>query len=112
MMVEVSKATTPSSPASVADLAKIFKALSDPNRLAILELLRKECGGSCRLECGEDGSTVSSIADRFDIALSTVSHHLKELKNAGLIDCVKRGQWVHCAPNAEALRRIEAFVGE
>ena len=95
---------------TVGELAKIFKALSDPNRLAILELLRKECGGSCRLEGGMDGSTVSAIADCFDIALSTVSHHLKELKNAGLIDCVKRGQWVHCAPNAEALRRIERFV--
>ncbi len=95
---------------TVEELATIFKALSDPNRLAILELLRKECGGSCRLEGGLDGSTVSAIADCFEIALSTVSHHLKELKNAGLIDCVKRGQWVHCAPNAEALRRIERFV--
>ena len=111
-MVEVSNASPQTSPAAVADLARIFKALSDPNRLAILELLRKECGGSCRLDCGDDGSTVSAIADRFDIALSTVSHHLKELKNAGLIECVKRGQWVHCAPNVEALRRIEAFVGE
>ena len=102
--------TEPAPGPRVEELAKIFKALSDPNRLAILELLRKECGGSCRLEGGEDGSTVSAIAERFDIALSTVSHHLKELKNCGLIDCVKRGQWVHCAPNGETLRRIEQFL--
>lgn len=92
------------------ELARIFKALSDPNRLAILQVLRNECGGSCRFEPGDTGNTVSEIADRFDIALSTVSHHLKELKNAGLIDCVKRGQWVYCSPKPEVLAQIREFV--
>ena len=105
--MKVSKAIQP----SIKELAKVFKALSDPNRLAILELLRNECGGSCCLAGGDEGSTVSAIADRFDIALSTVSHHLKELKSAGLVDCVKRGQWVHCAPNLAKLRQIEEFAG-
>ena len=93
-----------------AALAKIFKALSDPNRLAILQMLREECGGSCRFEPGDEGNTVSEIAKRFDIALSTVSHHLKELRNAGLIDCVKRGQWVYCSPRPEVLATIREFV--
>lgn len=92
------------------ELARIFKALSDPNRLAILQMLREECGGTCRFEPGDNGNTVSEIADRFDIALSTVSHHLKELKNAGLIECVKRGQWVYCSPRPEVLARIREFV--
>ena len=92
------------------ELAAVFKALSDPNRLAILQLLRECCGDSCRFEPGDEGETVSSIAERFDISLSTVSHHLKELRNAGLIDCVKRGQWVYCSPNPKVLAGLRDFL--
>jgi len=56
------------------------------------------------------GNSVSDIASRFDLSLSTVSHHLKELKNAGLIICEKRGQWVYCRPNPEVLKDIEGFL--
>jgi DNA-binding transcriptional ArsR family regulator len=91
------------------ELARVFKALSDPNRVAILQILRTMCGGSCAVP--EASSTVSEIACCFDLALSTVSHHLKELRNAGLIDCVKRGQWVHCSANEEALERVARFIG-
>ena len=48
--MQVSKVIQP----STKELAKVFKALSDPNRLAILELLRYECGGSCCLEGGDE----------------------------------------------------------
>ncbi|MDX1501448.1 MAG: metalloregulator ArsR/SmtB family transcription factor [Thermoanaerobaculia bacterium] len=95
---------------STAEIAAVFKALADPNRLAILQLLRECCGESCRFEPGEEGETVSEIARRFDLALSTVSHHLKELRNAGLIDCVKRGQWVYCTPNRDVLARLRTFL--
>jgi ArsR family transcriptional regulator len=91
-------------------LARIFKALSDPNRLAILELVRKRCAGGCRLSSDDEGNSVSAIAEEFDLALSTVSHHLKELRTAGLIQCEKRGQWVYCAPNEEVLKEIEGFI--
>jgi ArsR family transcriptional regulator len=92
------------------ELARIFKALSDPNRLAILQLMRERCGAGCRFPAAEEGNSVSAIAEEFDLALSTVSHHLKELRNAGLIVCEKRGQWVHCAPNEDALKKIAEFV--
>ena len=91
-------------------LAAIFKALSDPNRLAILQMLRDECGGECRFEAGGAGKTVSEIAGCCEVGLSTVSHHLKELRQAGLIDCEKRGQWVHCSPNLEALAAVKQFL--
>ena len=94
------------------DLARIFKALSDPNRLAILQLLRERCGPGCTLSDNKAGSTVSEIAAQFDIALSTVSHHIKELKNADLICCEKRGRWVCCSPNEDVLQQVEAFVKE
>ena len=71
----------------VTELATIFKALSDPNRLVILQMLLDECGGECRFEAGDGGMTVSDIASCCQVCLSTVSHHLKELWQAGLIDC-------------------------
>jgi ArsR family transcriptional regulator len=104
MMVETSKSI------DTQELAAIFKALSDPNRLAILQMLRDACGGECRFEEGELGKTVSEIAGCCEVGLSTVSHHLKELRQAGLIDCEKRGQWVHCSPNPRALAAVEQFL--
>lgn len=95
---------------AVSDLARVFKALSDENRLAIFELLRERCGPCCPISEGRTGSYVTEIAEHFDLALSTVSHHLKELRNAGLIHCHKRGQWVYCTPNYEVLERIGAFL--
>jgi ArsR family transcriptional regulator len=92
------------------ELAKIFKALSDPNRLAILQMLRDECSGECSFGADEIGKTVSEIAGCCQVGLSTVSHHLKELRQAGLIDCEKRGQRVCCSPNPKALAAVEQFL--
>ena len=91
-------------------LARVFKALGDENRLAIFQLLRKRCAGGC--EVSEDGAdrTVTEIAKEFDLALSTVSHHLKELRNAGLVICEKRGKQVHCRVNDILLHELEAFM--
>ncbi len=96
----------------VEELAKMFKALSDPNRLAILQLLRERCGPCCRVGEEEEAQSVGEIAERFDLALSTVSHHIKELRNAGLIVCTKKGKWVHCSLNSEAIDKIKQFTNE
>jgi ArsR family transcriptional regulator len=96
----------------IRDLARIFKALSDENRLAVFQLLRERCGSGCSLSEEQAGSCVSEIAEHFDLALSTISHHLKELRNAGLIVCEKRGQWVHCRPNDAVLKQVERFLQE
>jgi DNA-binding transcriptional ArsR family regulator len=92
----------------VADLAMIFKALGDPTRLAIFELVRN---------CGEDGcsdeqatDSLSNIASRFDLSLSTVSHHVKELRRAGLIRCRKQGQRLYCRVDEDVLAELERFV--
>ena len=89
-------------------LAKIFRALANPQRLAIFERL-----GQAAVRCGkgEDGTMcVCDIAGGTDLALSTVSHHLKELREAGLIRCERRGQWVYCKVNREALEKVEVFL--
>ena len=97
-------------------LAAIFKALSDRNRLAIFQTIRTcccDCGAVNDAEAPDDtGNSVSDIASRFDLSLSTVSHHLKELRTAGLIICEKRGQWVYCRPNPDVLKDIEEFLDE
>lgn len=62
------------------DLA--FKALNDPTRREILELLR------------DKDLTAGEIAARFHISAPSISHHLDLLKRAGLIDSVKKGQFV------------------
>lgn len=94
-------------------LAQVFRALSDPNRLAIFSRVRAgfEC---CAIR--DDGSleetanTVSEIAAEFDLSLSTVSHHLKELRTAGLIVCERQGQRVYCRPDPDMLEKIEEFA--
>ena len=95
------------------ELARIFKALSDTNRLAIFNTVREGFDCCTVLPDGSlerNGNTVSEIAAVFDLSLSTVSHHLKELRNAGLIVCERRGQRVYCRPDDGVLKKIEEFL--
>jgi len=92
-------------------LASVFKALGDESRMAIFQLLRKRCGTGCRVTEQGAERTVSEIAKAFDLALSTVSHHIKELRTAGLIHCEREGQRVHCSVNEDLLRELEGFFG-
>jgi len=94
----------------MTDLTKIFKALSDESRLAIYQLIRERCGSTHEASEAELNRSVSKIAEEFDLALSTVSHHLRELKNAGLIQCEKRGQRIYCSAGVEALRPVGEFL--
>jgi DNA-binding transcriptional ArsR family regulator len=93
----------------MADMARVFKALGDPSRLAIFELVR-DCGhpGGCTDE--EAANSLSQIAERFGLALSTVSHHVKELRDAGLIHCEKRRQKLHCWVDPKVLQELEKFA--
>jgi ArsR family transcriptional regulator len=92
----------------VSELAPVFRALSDPNRLAIYQLIRERDQASV----ADLERSISALAREFDLTLSTVSHHIKELRQAGLIRCVKRGQTVYCEADPAALAAIERFLGE
>jgi ArsR family transcriptional regulator, arsenate/arsenite/antimonite-responsive transcriptional repressor len=72
--------------AAAADLAKAFKALGDPVRLRLLSLIAAHPGGEV---------CVCELTDSFDVTGPTISHHLKVLREAGLIDCERRGTWVY-----------------
>ena len=68
------------------ELAAMFKALGDPVRLRLLSLIASHPGGQ---------ACVCEISSSFDVSQPTISHHLKMLRSAGLLDCERRGTWVY-----------------
>ena len=75
------------------DVVKISKALADPTRLQIYEKI----AANPNIFCGE-------IIDAYELSPGTVSHHLKILMEAGLIECRKEGQFVHNRAVQETMR--------
>ena len=90
-------------------LAAIFKALSNPHRLAIFQRLCHcyEPGTSCDVTFTK--ASVGELGGNLDIAASTLSHHLKVLAQCGLINMSRRGQFVDCCADPDILRRVECF---
>jgi len=68
------------------DLASAFKALGDPIRLRLLSMIAAQRGGEI---------CVCDLTDAFTVTGPTISHHLKVLREAGLIDSQRRGTWVY-----------------
>lgn len=79
-------------PADMARMSAAFKALSNETRLGVFEQIRLGHGQAVLDE--KKGLPVCSVASNFNIALSTISHHIKELRNAGLIRCDRQGQTI------------------
>lgn len=78
-------------------LAAMFKALSEPVRLRLLSLIASHPGGQ---------ACVCDISTTFDVSQPTISHHLKVLRSAGLLDCERRGTWVYYWVIAAALQQL------
>ena len=78
-------------------LAAMLKAVADPVRLRMLSLVMAHDGGE---------ACVCNITDEFDLSQPTVSHHLKVLHEAGLLDREKRGVWVYYRVRREALAAL------
>ena len=78
-------------------VAPLLKALADPVRLRLVSLIASsESGEAC----------VCDLNDAFDLTQATISHHLKVLHSAGLLDREKRGVWVYYAVRPEALSAV------
>jgi ArsR family transcriptional regulator, arsenate/arsenite/antimonite-responsive transcriptional repressor len=97
--------------------AAMFKALGDPTRLRIFEFLRSCCGPVAVGEGGEvrpvTGPTVGEVCCQVTGAgriTSTVSFHLKELRNAGLITMERRGKNMICGIDRDAVGRLAAYL--
>ncbi|MFD4874242.1 ArsR/SmtB family transcription factor [Streptomyces sp. NPDC058420] len=84
------------------DLAKVFKALGDPVRLRLMSMIASR---------GQGGEVcVCELTPAFDLSQPTISHHLKLLRQAGLIDCERRGTWVYYWALPGVLDKLAAFL--
>jgi ArsR family transcriptional regulator len=89
------------------ELVDVFKALGDPTRLKILDLLKSR-GKSCcdRVAREERGLCACDIEAAVGLSQSAVSHHMGLLCRAGLVEADKRGRWMFYRRNETALARI------
>lgn len=92
---------SPLGPEAAHDLSRVFKALSDPVRLRLLSLIAAHPGGE---------ACVCDVSGAFDLSQPTISHHLKVLRQAGLIDHERRGTWVYYWVVPGALARLSDVV--
>ncbi|MGA7050800.1 MAG: metalloregulator ArsR/SmtB family transcription factor [Mycobacterium sp.] len=83
------------------ELATMFKALGDPVRLRLLSLIATHPGGQ---------ACVCEISGTFDVSQPTISHHLKLLRSAGLLDCERRGTWVYYWVIPSALQQLSSVL--
>jgi ArsR family transcriptional regulator len=88
----------------LAPIAEAFNALANPNRLAIFLHLVACCPpGKCCDFHEELGRCVGDLGEGLRIAPSTISHHIKELRRAGLIHVTKKGKYSECSVNGPAV---------
>ena len=80
--------------------ARLLKALADPTRLRILSLLSRHEGEVCVFE----------IVESFTLEQPTISHHLRILRDASLVDCRKKGLWAYYYVRREALNRAQEVI--
>jgi len=93
----------------LSNAAKIFKALSNEQRLKIFLMIYKQCCCSGRKGSGTLEGAFTKACGCVDVCRSTISHHIKELQNAGLIICERKGQSFCCRVNEDALDQIKDF---
>ncbi|MEU4408101.1 metalloregulator ArsR/SmtB family transcription factor [Streptosporangium sp. NPDC023963] len=84
-----------------AEVATAFKALSDPVRVRLLSLIASHPGGE---------AYVNNLIAAFDLTGPTISHHLRVLRQAGLIGCERRGTWVFYWVVPAALERLSEVL--
>ena len=84
------------------DLARMFKALGDPVRLRLVSMVASHDGGE---------ACVCDLTPAFELSQPTISHHLKVLREAGLLECERRGTWVFYRVVPAALAQLAAVLG-
>lgn len=87
--------------AQAVRLAETAKALGDPIRLQLIDVLRKHAGKVC----------VCELVPLFDVSQPTLSHHLRTLRDAGLVDSERKGLWAYYYVHPEALHELAAWLG-
>lgn len=82
-------------------IAEVAKALGDPIRLQLVDVLRRHAGKVC----------VCELVPLFDVSQPTLSHHLKKLREAGIVDAERRGLWAYYYVIPESLDQIARWLG-
>ncbi|MGP3964744.1 metalloregulator ArsR/SmtB family transcription factor [Nonomuraea sp. 3N208] len=93
-------AREPLSEHDAVELAGLLKAVADPVRLRLLSMIGSHAGGE---------ACVCDLTDAFDLTAPTISHHLKVLRTAGLIDGERRGTWVYYRIIPETVNKLGAL---
>ena len=83
-------------------VAPLLKALADPVRLRLMSLVASHPGGE---------ACVCDLNEAFDLTQPTISHHLRVLHDAGLLERDKRGVWVYYRARTQALASLGALIG-
>jgi ArsR family transcriptional regulator len=86
---------------AAGELARMFKALGDPVRLRLLSLIASHQGGE---------ACVCDLTGPFDVSQPTISHHLKVLREAGLVGSERRGTWVYYWVIPSALQQLSSVL--
>ena len=81
-------------------MASVAKALADPVRVQLVDVLRKHAGKVC----------VCELVPLFDLSQPTVSHHLKVLRQAGIVGSEREGLWAYYYVIPEALKELSAWL--
>jgi ArsR family transcriptional regulator len=90
----------PLSAEQAGHIAALLKALADPVRLRLLSLVASHADGE---------ACVCDLNDAFDLSQPTISHHLKVLHEAGLLDREKRGVWVYYKAKPDAMKAMTSL---
>jgi len=93
----------PLSAEQATQVAPLLKALADPVRLRLMSLIASHPGGE---------ACVCDLGDAFDLSQPTISHHLKVLHEAGLLEREKRGVWVYYRAHTQALASLGTLIGD
>lgn len=94
--------TSPLTSDQAERIAPLLKAIADPVRLRLLSLVAAHEGKE---------ACVCELQDAFDLSQPTISHHLKVLHEAGLLDRSKRATWVYYSVRTEALADLADLIG-
>jgi ArsR family transcriptional regulator, arsenate/arsenite/antimonite-responsive transcriptional repressor len=85
---------------AAARISSIAKALGDPIRMQLVDVLRKHAGKVC----------VCELVPLFDLSQPTVSHHLKVLRDAGIVGSERRGLWAYYYVNPDAVKEFSTWL--
>lgn len=87
-------------PVQAVEGAAVFKALADPIRLRLMSIIASAGVEVC----------VCDLTGQFEVSGPTISHHLRVLREAGLVDCERRGTWVYYWPVPERLQWVSSLL--